>query len=125
MGSKKMLCACPSTTHMASEAHHRGSPAEAAVAWAERHAVKGNAEEILKALDDFGWHQRWMMFVGDVKGEILDTAVRNLVTEATQPLHLLELGAFIGYSAVRIARLLKDAPPGSSLTTVEGCPCNA
>merc|ERR1711998_279241 len=51
-----------------------------------------------------------MMFVGDVKGEILDTAVRNLVKEAlvkeaTQPLHLLELGAFIGYSAVRIARL--------------------
>jgi len=96
------------------------------VAWAERHAAKGDAEEILKALDDFGWHQRWMMFVGDVKGEILDTAVRNLVVkEATQPLHLLELGAFIGYSAVRIARLLKDAPPGSTLTTVEACPCNA
>lgn len=44
-------------------------------------------------------------------GQIVDTVVRE-----ERPSVLLELGAYCGYSAVRMARLL---PPGARLLTIE------
>ncbi|GJP31764.1 hypothetical protein CLOM_g14972 [Closterium sp. NIES-68] len=52
------------------------------------------------------------MNVGDVKGAILDDAVRR-----ANPLSALELGAFCGYSAVRIAS--RFSKPGARLVSVE------
>jgi catechol O-methyltransferase len=57
---------------------------------------------VLAALDRFARERSFLMNVGDKKGEILDAEVRR-----QRPLRALEIGAFVGYSAVRIARLLR------------------
>ncbi len=60
-------------------------------------------EELLATIDKFCWNDNWMMNVGDRKGLILDSELKK-----KQPLNVLELGAYCGYSATRIARLLPD-----------------
>jgi catechol O-methyltransferase len=76
---------------------------EQALAYARANAEPGNPEAILTALDHFGREQAFLMNVGDRKGEILDAEVRRV-----RPMRALEIGAFCGYSAVRIARLLRE-----------------
>jgi catechol O-methyltransferase len=83
----------------------RGAPprVEQALAYARAHARAGDPESVLTALDRFGRERSFLMNVGDRKGEILDAEVRR-----KRPARALEIGAFCGYSAVRIARLLRE-----------------
>src|SRR4029453_2794236 len=83
----------------------RGAPprVEQALAFARAHARAGDPESVLAALDRFGRERSFLMNVGDRKGEILDAEVRR-----QRPMRALEIGAFVGYSAVRIARLLRE-----------------
>jgi catechol O-methyltransferase len=83
----------------------RGAPprVEQALAFARAHARAGDPESVLQALDRFGREHSFLMNVGDRKGEILDAEVRS-----KRPARALEIGAFCGYSAVRIARLLRE-----------------
>jgi catechol O-methyltransferase len=83
----------------------RGAPprVEQALAHARAHARAGDPESVLAALDRFGRERSFLMNVGDRKGEILDAEVRR-----KRPARALEIGAFCGYSAVRIARLLRE-----------------
>jgi catechol O-methyltransferase len=83
----------------------RGAPprVEQALAFARAHARGGDPESVLAALDRFGRERSFLMNVGDRKGEILDAEVRG-----KRPARALEIGAFCGYSAVRIARLLRE-----------------
>lgn len=83
----------------------RGAPprVEQALAFARAHARAGDPESVLETLDRFGRERSFLMNVGDRKGEILDAEVR-----AKRPARALEIGAFCGYSAVRIARLLRE-----------------
>ncbi|XP_006875908.1 PREDICTED: catechol O-methyltransferase [Chrysochloris asiatica] len=74
-------------------------------------ARPGNPESVLDAIDTYCSQKEWAMNVGDEKGLIVDKVVREC-----QPSVLLELGAYCGYSAVRMARLL---PPGARLLTIE------
>jgi catechol O-methyltransferase len=76
---------------------------EQALAFARAHARAGDPESVLAALDRFGRTHAFLMNVGDRKGEILDAEVRR-----KRPARALEIGAFCGYSAVRIARLLRE-----------------
>merc|ERR1719401_121776 len=80
-------------------------------------ATFGDPESILKVVDDYGWANKnagpsHIMSIGDVKGEILDEAVRQVwprredATRDNQAALAVEFGTFIGYSSVRIARLL-------------------
>jgi hypothetical protein len=52
------------------------------------HAPRGDPKAILKALDEFGWTQSWVMFIGPEKGEHLDKTVDQLGKGA----RILELG---------------------------------
>lgn len=86
-------------------------------------AERSLADVVLHSVDDFCWHTQWMMNVGDVKGELLDQALREQVrrccdapAERSERFAALELGTYVGYSAVRIARLL---PPGGRLYSVD------
>ena len=45
--------------------------------------------------------------MGDVKGEILDSALLQAMRMKQGPLQALELGTYLGYSAVRLARRLR------------------
>uniref|UniRef100_A0A8C3WCA9 Catechol O-methyltransferase n=1 Tax=Catagonus wagneri TaxID=51154 RepID=A0A8C3WCA9_9CETA len=76
-----------------------------------QHAVAGDPESVLDAIDTYCSQKEWAMNVGSKKGQILDTLVRE-----HRPSVLLELGAYCGYSAVRMARLLL---PGARILTIE------
>ncbi|GJP72584.1 hypothetical protein CLOP_g3297 [Closterium sp. NIES-67] len=70
-------------------------------------------QAVISAIDSYAWSSpEFFMNVGDVKGAILDDAVRR-----ANPLSALELGAFCGYSAVRIAS--RFSKPGARLVSVE------
>lgn len=76
-----------------------------------QHAVEGDPQSVLETIDTYCSQKEWAMHVGPKKGEIVDTVVREL-----RPSILLELGAYCGYSAIRMARLL---PPSARLLTIE------
>ncbi|XP_008500967.1 catechol O-methyltransferase [Calypte anna] len=76
-----------------------------------QNAVQGDPCSVLNTIDKYCSQKEWAMNVGDEKGLILDKTV-----EEVQPSVALELGTYCGYSAVRIARLLKA---GARLLTVE------
>lgn len=80
-----------------------------------REAIEGEPESVLRVIDAHGYSgEDFLMNVGDVKGVILDNAVRRRA-----PKVVVELGGYIGYSAVRIGRLLGD---GAHLYSIEANP---
>ena len=64
-------------------------------------AVKNDPESVLKIIDDCGYNKFFLMNIGDHKGKILDDYV--LESKAQK---VLELGVYLGYSTIRIARNL-------------------
>uniref|UniRef100_A0A8V0ZTB4 Catechol O-methyltransferase n=1 Tax=Gallus gallus TaxID=9031 RepID=A0A8V0ZTB4_CHICK len=76
-----------------------------------QNAVRGDPCSVMETIDKYCSEKEWAMNVGDVKGVILDKTVEEI-----NPKVALELGTYCGYSAVRIARLLKA---GACLLTVE------
>ncbi|XP_044296401.1 catechol O-methyltransferase [Varanus komodoensis] len=74
-------------------------------------AIRGDPESVLDCIDKYCSKNEWAMNVGDEKGLILDKIVEEI-----DPSIVLELGTYCGYSAIRIARLLK---PKARLLTVE------
>jgi catechol O-methyltransferase len=90
---------------------------EALAAYVTSHAVPGDLEDAIRVVDEFCYQRSVMMNVGDEKGQILDAAVRR-----ARPKLLLELGAYCGYSALRMARVM---PPGARLYSVEFAEANA
>jgi catechol O-methyltransferase len=78
-------------------------------------AREGDAEAVIQAIDDFS--TAFPMYkIGPEKGKILDELVKLAVPEGGL---VVELGSFVGYSAVRIARLL---PPKARLVCIEANP---
>lgn len=78
---------------------------------------KGDPAAVLRAIDEFANDSAFLMNVGDVKGKILDAAVVS-----SSPKVAMELGAYVGYSAIRIG---KNLPAGAMLFSVEFFPANA
>ncbi|KAJ7418420.1 Catechol O-methyltransferase [Pitangus sulphuratus] len=76
-----------------------------------QNAVRGDPRSVVDTIDKYCSQKEWAMNVGNEKGLILDRTV-----EEVNPSVALELGSYCGYSAVRIARLLKA---GARLLTVE------
>ena len=75
-------------------------------------AREGQVDEILDAMDEFGL--RYPMYkLGHEKGLILEAELKNI---NPKPKVALELGTFLGYSAMRTARFLGK---GGSLTCIE------
>lgn len=63
---------------------------------------------VLKSFDDFCWEEgNWMMHVGDVKGKILD----ELVKKKGKVSNALELGSYMGYSAIRQVKVMREKNP--------------
>jgi len=72
---------------------------------------QGDIDDVIATIDKYCWEVEWHMNIGDVKGAFLD---RFLLEK--KPQKALELGSYLGYSGLRIARLL---PPGGKLNTIE------
>ncbi len=80
-------------------------------------APQGDVDAAIKLIDEFGSKTSFLMNVGDEKGVLLDDVVTRC-----QPKVALELGAFCGYSGLRMARTL---PAGGRLFSIEMNPKNA
>jgi len=66
---------------------------------------------VIKAIDEYCYKSKWMMNVGDVKGKILEDCL-----DRVQPLRVLELGTYVGYSALKMIQRL---PSDASIVTVD------
>ena len=78
--------------------------------YVEAVGAPGDAQRVLRAMETFG--ARYPMFaIGPVKGLIVDDVVQR-----KRPSRVLEVGSFLGYSAVRIASQLA---PGARMVCVE------
>jgi catechol O-methyltransferase len=77
---------------------------EAALEFARRNARPGDPNGVLAALDRFAREDRFLMNVGPEKGTLLEEELRRIGPEA----RVLELGSFVGYSAILMARMLSD-----------------
>ena len=80
-------------------------------------ARAGDVDHAIQLIDEFGYRQSFLMNVGDEKGEILDAALRRSGAK-----RVLEVGAYVGYSALRIARQL---PSDGHVYSVEFSAANA
>ena len=87
------------------------------VDYVRERARPGDIDDAIRVIDDFGWNKSMLINVGDKKGPILDEAVR-----AARPKLVLELGTYIGYSALRLARRV---PEGGRVCSVEFNASNA
>src|SRR5690349_5912755 len=90
---------------------------EALAQYVEANARPGDLDDAIRTIDDFGYGQAYLINVGDEKGEILDAAIRRAA-----PDRLLELGTYVGYSALRTARVM---PEDAHLWSIEFNAANA
>ncbi len=88
----------------------------AAVDYVLQHARAGDVDDVLATIDKFAYEKSVLINVGDEKGELLDAAVRR-----ANPAVALELGTYVGYSAMRIAR----GAPNAKVYSVEFAEANA
>jgi len=88
----------------------------AAVDYVLNNARAGDIDDVLATIDRFAYEKSMLINVGDEKGQLLDAAVRR-----ANPSVALELGTYVGYGALRIAR----AAPGAQVFSVELAEANA
>jgi catechol O-methyltransferase len=79
-------------------------------------ARRGDAADAIRVIDEFCYNESFLINVGDEKGAILDAAIRR-----AKPRRVLELGAYCGYSALRMA----VAAPEAKITSIEFNAANA
>jgi catechol O-methyltransferase len=90
---------------------------DALAAYVAEHARRDDIDDVIRVIDEFCHQQSFMMNVGDEKGELLDAALRR-----ARPIRVLEIGAYCGYSALRLARA---TAPDTQICTVEFSAANA
>ena len=79
---------------------------EAMIEYVVANAPLGDVDAAIDAIDNFAYDKSILMNVGDEKGQLLDAAVKR-----ANPKLAMELGAYCGYSGLRIAR----AAPGATV----------
>jgi catechol O-methyltransferase len=79
-------------------------------------ARRGDAADVLRLIDDFGYNHSYLINVGDEKGRILDDAIAK-----AGPRRILELGTYCGYSSLRMA----IAAPQAQIVSIEFNAANA
>ncbi|MCW2624092.1 MAG: putative O-methyltransferase [Mycobacterium sp.] len=83
---------------------------EAMAGYVIANAPAGDVDAAIDAIDNFAYDKSILMNVGDEKGELLDAAVKR-----ANPKLAVELGAYCGYSGLRIAR----AAPGATVFSMK------
>ena len=79
-------------------------------------ARSGDVAGVIRVIDEYCYQKSFLINVGDEKGAILDEAIRR-----ARPRRVLEIGAYCGYSALRMAA----AAPEARITSIELNPANA
>lgn len=73
---------------------------------------------VIDLVDDYGWNRGFLINVGDVKGKVVEDALQARVKAGAPVKLVLELGTFVGYGTLRLARQL-NATKGAELITVD------
>src|SRR4029078_11188780 len=82
-----------------------GGGAESAAAdHVVNNARRGDIDDVLDTIDKFAYEQTFLVNIGDEKGKLLDAAVKR-----ADPKLILELGTYVGYSALRLVRAAPSA----------------
>src|ERR1700742_4316555 len=89
---------------------------EATAEYVIANAPVGDVDAAIDDIDNFAYDKSSLMNVGDEKGQLLDAAVKR-----ANPKLAMELGAYCGYSGLRIAR----AAPGAMVISIEKSSANA
>ena len=89
---------------------------EATAEYVIANAPAGDVDAAIDAIDNFAYNKSILMNVGEEKGQLLDAAVKR-----ANPKLAMELGAYCGYSGLRIAR----AAPGAKVFSIEKSDANA
>lgn len=92
-------------------AFHNGTPVDL-LNYVNQNATDNDPQSVINAIDDFCWNHHWMMHVGDEKGKILGETVKKC-----QPLNVLELGTYCGYSMLRMLTNMDN--PESKVYTID------
>lgn len=87
------------------------------LSFVQENAARGDPQSVVDNIDKYCRNLEWAMNVGDEKGLIVDDVVIE-----RDPSVILELGTYCGYSAIRIARLLR---PEARVFTLELNPVHA
>ena len=66
-------------------------------------------DRVIDLVDDFGWNHGFLINVGDVKGKILDSAVKQRLQSGGNLKLAVELGTFMGYGTLRLSRMLNHS----------------
>ncbi|KAI0435540.1 catechol O-methyltransferase [Xylaria telfairii] len=66
--------------------------------------LKGNPQKVLDAMDEFGRTRKYLMNIGEYKSKIVIDLIK-----ARKPQVMVELGGYVGYSAIAFARPLREA----------------
>ncbi len=82
------------------------------VSFVREHANKGEALQVLDALDRFACEVRWMMSIGPEK----DQLIQDIAARLPKAPRVLELGAYAGYSSIFMGATLD---PATTITSVE------
>lgn len=67
-------------------------------------ARSGDVADVIRVIDEYCYLKSFLINVGDEKGAILDEAIRR-----ARARHVLELGPYCGYSALRVAAAAHEA----------------
>ncbi|KAM3436401.1 hypothetical protein MY4824_004369 [Beauveria thailandica] len=66
--------------------------------------LRGSPEKVLAAIDEFGRQEKYLMNIGEDKGAIVTKVIRE-----TQPKIMVELGGYVGYSAILFGNAARAA----------------
>ncbi|KAI0547363.1 catechol O-methyltransferase [Xylaria curta] len=78
--------------------------------------LRGNPQKILDAIDEFGRTRKYLMNIGEYKSK----TVMDLI-KARKPQVMVELGGYVGYSAIAFATALREAG-GTTYYSIEKNP---
>ncbi|KAI4209015.1 MAG: hypothetical protein LQ351_008013 [Letrouitia transgressa] len=79
-------------------------------------SIRDSPQKVLDAIDEYGRTKKYLMNVGDQKGKIVCDLIRDL-----KPRLMVELGSYIGYSAILFGATVRDAG-GSQYFSIERNP---
>jgi catechol O-methyltransferase len=105
------------TKHLEKEWQVGDGREEACAQYVLANARAGDIDDAIRTIDEFAYRKQILINVGDEKGQILDAALTKAKARRA-----LELGAYVGYSALRTARKLQA---GGRLFTIEYSADNA
>jgi len=80
--------------------------------YVRRKAVPGDIDSVMKAIEQFAEDRSWLKIQGDEKKELLQATIRP--TD-----RIVEMGCYVGYSSMLMAKQLRELGGQGSVTTCE------